>query len=102
VARYGGEEFVCILPDTAFDDAMHLANDLMHSVRALGIAHADSDAASVVTISVGVAGCTPTAGGDPTALLKLADAQLYQAKHNGRARVCGQRLPATPTVQPAG
>jgi len=100
VARYGGEEFVCILPDTAFDDAMHLAHDLMTSVQSLVIAHADSDAARVVTISVGVAGCTPATGGAADALLKLADSQLYQAKRAGRARVCGQLLQPAPHDTP--
>lgn len=92
VARYGGEEFVCILPDTSFIDAMAMANELEHCVRAKAIAHADSDAAEVVTISLGVAGYNGLAMAQAEALLSLADSQLYAAKHAGRARALGDQL----------
>jgi diguanylate cyclase (GGDEF)-like protein len=92
VARYGGEEFACILPETAFDDAMELAKQLEKHVRALDIAHACSDVASVVTVSLGVAAREGAAGGSPSELLGLADAQLYLAKSSGRARSAGERL----------
>lgn len=102
VARYGGEEFVCILPDTAFDDAMALANGLEQKVRDLGIAHEGSDVASVVTISLGVAATQSDTPFDSKAdtLLALADAQLYKAKQSGRARACGETLkPASQTAK---
>ena len=92
VARYGGEEFACILPETPFDMAMEIARELENQVRLKAITHSDSDAAPVVTISLGVAGRTGTAPASATDLLALADAQLYKAKHAGRARVCGDRL----------
>lgn len=92
VARYGGEEFACILPDTAFTDAQALAHELEHNVRDKAIAHADSDAANVVTISLGVAGFSGQTMADAASLMALADAQLYCAKHAGRARVCGDQL----------
>ena len=96
VARYGGEEFACILPETSFDDAMVLAAELESQVRKLSIAHESSDVAKVVTISLGVAsngGAAPSQDGG-LQLLKLADAQLYEAKHTGRGRVCGEPLPS--------
>jgi len=92
VARYGGEEFACILPDTAFSNAMDLAKDLEKNVRDKGIAHADSQAAAVVTISLGVAGRSGNASGSADEMLALADAQLYCAKNAGRAGVCGHQL----------
>lgn len=94
VARYGGEEFACILPDTSFDDAMVLAAELEGQVRKLGIAHESSDVAKIVTISIGVTsngGTAPHQDGG-LQLLKLADEQLYQAKHTGRGRICGEPL----------
>jgi diguanylate cyclase (GGDEF)-like protein len=95
VARYGGEEFACILPETSFADAMVLAADLEGQVRELNIAHESSEVAKVVTISLGVASNSGNAPGQDSGLqlLKLADAQLYQAKHTGRGRVCGEPLP---------
>ena len=92
VARYGGEEFACILPDTPFDDAMSLANDLERKVRALAIPHESSSVAEVITVSVGVATRTVDSADDAAALVGLADSQLYNAKQSGRGRVCGARL----------
>jgi diguanylate cyclase (GGDEF)-like protein len=98
VARYGGEEFGCILPDTAFDDAMGLANEMERKVRALGIPHEASSVARVVTVSVGVATRTVDSVDDAVAMIGLADAQLYDAKQSGRGRVCGAQLQAAGTT----
>lgn len=92
VARYGGEEFACILPDTAYEDALLIAADLEKNVRLRNIPHAASQVSDVVTISLGVAGQPGTIASDAPALLALADAQLYCAKNAGRARVCGDQL----------
>ncbi len=94
VARYGGEEFACILPDTDFSDAMGIAHELEQQVRGLAIAHSDSGTASVVTISLGVAGRYAGTPGDADALVAAADAQLYKAKNAGRGRACGEILKA--------
>ena len=86
VARYGGEEIVVILPDTDERGAAHLAEQMRAAVEALAIAHPDSEH-GVVTISAGVAAMRPTATHVPEALIQLADAALYRAKHEGRNRV---------------
>ena len=92
VARYGGEEFACVLPETEFEQAMTMARELEADVRQKAIAHSHSDVAPVITVSLGVAGFTASASGDATALLALADAQLYLAKASGRGCVRGQQL----------
>ncbi|MCB8746072.1 diguanylate cyclase [Rhodoferax sp. U2-2l] len=92
VARYGGEEFACVLPETEFEQAMTMARELEADVRQKAIAHIHSDVAPVITVSLGVAGFTASASGDATALLALADAQLYLAKASGRGCVRGQQL----------
>jgi len=86
-ARYGGEEFACIVPAIDFEGALGVAERIERVVRSLQIAHADSDAAAVVTLSIGVALGKPGRDADPSALLALADAQLYRAKHSGRGCV---------------
>lgn len=104
VARYGGEEFVCLLPDIGFDDGMVMGQRLLNAVKALAIPHHFSVAEPVVTISLGVATREGVSHDSrATYLLALADSQLYQAKHNGRAQVCGARLPmaVAPTQGPA-
>lgn len=87
VARYGGEEFVCILPDTPLEGAEKKAEALEQAIRALAMPHEKSDAAAVVTISIGVATILPVKGRSADDLLASADAQMYQAKQSGRAQV---------------
>ncbi len=98
VARYGGEEFACILPDTGFDDAMAMARDMEHRVRALKIPHEHSPFDGAVTISVGLATRPQGTAGDALGLIGLADAQLYAAKQNGRAQVAGTTLDGSKTA----
>lgn len=96
VARFGGEEFACILPETAFDDALIIANQLEQKIRSLAIPHQSSTVDSVITISVGLATRANNTGSDATDLIGLADNLLYKAKHTGRGRVCsGVLAPAT-------
>lgn len=86
-ARYGGEEFACILPDTTLAGGVAKSIALERAVRDLAIAHAASPCSPVVTISVGVASSEGMDDADPARLIGAADAQLYAAKAEGRARV---------------
>lgn len=95
VARYGGEEFACILPETGFDDAMAMAQEMQRMVRSHKIPHALSQCGGVVTASLGLATRTVQSGGNAVALVGLADTQLYLAKDGGRGQVCGAKLDAT-------
>ena len=94
VARYGGEEFACVLPATDFEGALAVGAGIERAVRGLQIPHAQSDVSDVLTLSIGVSMGLPERDGDPARLLALADAQLYRAKHSGRARACGAVLGA--------
>ena len=94
VARYGGEEFVCLLPETDLPGAMQVAETLRQGVLVAQIAHAESAAAPVVSVSLGVCSGVPQAGASAAALLREADAQLYRAKTDGRNRLCGAVLTA--------
>jgi diguanylate cyclase (GGDEF)-like protein len=86
VARYGGEEFAIVLYDTTLPHAAKVADELLASVRELGIPHQNSKAAPVLTISVGVACVVPVARRSPAGLVQLADQALYAAKDGGRNR----------------
>jgi diguanylate cyclase (GGDEF)-like protein len=80
--RWGGEEFVVIAPLTDTDGA----NELGERVRALvaeGPVHTSNGSAIDVTVSVGAA----AGSDDPDALLRAADASLYEAKRTGRNKV---------------
>lgn len=86
VARYGGEEFVAFFPRTNSDGLVAIAQRMIDAVDELQIAHACSEAAAHVTISVGLAVMNPAPGSSADALLHAADAALYRAKQAGRHR----------------
>ena len=83
-ARYGGEEFALILPNTEVPGVEYLAKLINRRVEALQIPHSVSDVASVVTVSVGCSVSFQSSAPHMEALIKQADAALYQAKENGR------------------
>jgi diguanylate cyclase (GGDEF)-like protein len=85
LTRYGGEEFVALLPDTDERGACVVAERLRARVEELAVPHAGSRTSHIVTVSVGVATCTPGANDDATELLvAAADAALFRAKDDGR------------------
>ena len=91
-ARFGGEEFCVVLENTALSGALHMAERIRAAVSALGLAHKDSRAADIVTVSLGAASTTPKAGHSPQQLLRVADAMLYAAKQAGRNRIQGETV----------
>ena len=86
VARYGGEEFAILLPQTSLENAVGMAEKLRKGIEALGLPK-DLPGPRVTT-SVGVASRIPGAGEDPQDLVDEADHALYDAKDQGRNRVC--------------
>jgi diguanylate cyclase (GGDEF)-like protein/PAS domain S-box-containing protein len=82
--RYGGEEFIFLLPNTHLEGATRFAERVRQAVEALALPHGTSRAASVVTLSLGVAAQIPCPDRLPDVLLKAADDALYQAKESGR------------------
>jgi diguanylate cyclase (GGDEF)-like protein len=86
-ARYGGEEFAIILPETTPEQARQLAEKLRQRVMAQAMPHAASDAAEVVSFSIGVVGSQVTRERTAEWFVEAADRALYQSKENGRNRV---------------
>ena len=89
-ARLGGEEFVCLLPTTSLANAEFVANRIRAAVEALGLPHAASGTAPVVTVSLGVSSTVPSGDCDVDCLIERADRALYQAKARGRNQVACQ------------
>ncbi|NGZ77323.1 sensor domain-containing diguanylate cyclase [Saccharibacillus alkalitolerans] len=85
-ARYGGEEFAVILPGHSMREAEQIAELLLESVRSLAIPHHYSDVSDQITISVGGFTMKPGDHFGANELIGKADAALYQAKAEGRAR----------------
>jgi len=94
VGRFGGEEFALLLPQAKAVDAYRIAERIRAHISAMPIeVHDDPGAEQVrLSISIGVAALGTRwaggTGGQLTDLLAAADAALYQAKQNGRDRVC--------------
>lgn len=84
VARYGGEEFAVILPDTDIKSAEKFAKEICGKIEEAKIFHPDSSVSPYVTVSVGVGSIVPSRDKQPTDLILMADAALYQAKDSGR------------------
>lgn len=87
-ARYGGEEFVVLWYDVDADHALALAQRMCQAVQALGLPHVASPTAGVVSISVGLVCTAVHNAAQWDAALRAADQALYQAKQQGRNRVC--------------
>ena len=87
-ARIGGEEFAILLPDTPFDGAMKLANDIRLSFEGLDLKKKSTgESLGKITLSFGVATYREAEAIDD--FINRADEALYQSKETGRNKVTG-------------
>lgn len=88
--RFGGEEFVILFPAQKILEPLPLLESFMERIRALRIPSQEGEIS--FTVSIGLEGL-PTRGAVLEELLNRADQALYQAKYQGRDRIClGQTL----------
>jgi diguanylate cyclase (GGDEF)-like protein len=87
VARWGGEEFAILLSNTDFEGAVDVAERIREKVAALPIPHVDGSN-SKMTVSVGVNSMVPTISNSLEDFIHNADMALYNAKREGRNKVC--------------
>lgn len=90
VARYGGGQFVLLLPETALDAAMVVAEHARLAVARAKVAHGGRPLA--LTVSVGCA-AWPLDQTGWEAVLAAAETALHHAKRSGRNRVEAVSLP---------
>lgn len=87
LSRFGGEEFMLVLAETDADEAVRVAERCRALIADEAIPHLRSPHGQRVTASFGVGTVAPNEGVDLTAFINLTDAQLYQAKEQGRNRI---------------
>jgi len=86
VARFGGEEFIAVLPYLTEENGALLGERIRTEIESLMTITAGH--MIQLTISIGVAMTLPPNEMDPDSLLQAAESALYQAKEEGRNRVC--------------
>ena len=86
LGRYGGEEFIALLFDRTQDEIDQIAHRIVRSVAAQEIPHAGSDAAALISVSVGAALHVGPLPPIYNSVAQIADKALYLAKHQGRNR----------------
>lgn len=84
--RFGGEEFTVILPEAEMDIGVSRAKAILAATAQMVISHQGVPLGRVTT-SIGMA-VLPEHGTTNTSLLAAADKALYQAKSDGRNRLC--------------
>ncbi|HEX5753647.1 MAG TPA: diguanylate cyclase [Archangium sp.] len=99
VARHGGEEFAMILPETDLEHGLIAAERFRAAVDGATV-HGARGGSRALTISAGV-GCYPAHATSMSELIELTDAALYNAKRQGRNRVCPVTVGAEPAHVPA-
>jgi diguanylate cyclase (GGDEF)-like protein len=86
LARYGGEEFIAVLPEAGHEGALDFGEQIRKLVASEPFVFEDE--VIPLTISVGVATIVGESI-DGIKFIKMADENLYTAKHKGRNRVVG-------------
>ena len=84
-ARYGGEEFAVVLVETPLEAAIEVAERIRTTVEKHPFRFEDRPFS--LTVSLGVTATVGEADLSATALVRQADAKLYEAKRAGRNRV---------------
>lgn len=82
--RYGGEEFLLVMPDTGLDEARIVVHRIMEKIRSSTIEKDDTTIS--YTFSSGVVTNAIDEASD--SLIGRADRLLYNAKSQGRNRIC--------------
>jgi len=89
IARVGGEEFSIILPETSYENAVKVANNIRLKIANKTLSVKNQKQPLKLTLSSGVA--IYQKGEQIETLYQRADQAMYLAKYTGRNRVCGEK-----------
>ncbi|EED34011.1 GGDEF domain protein [gamma proteobacterium NOR5-3] len=88
LGRWGGEEFLVICPETDLEQARNVAEKVRQAIEGT-----DFELGKTITISIGLS--VLIEGTSAESLVAEADKALYQAKSQGRNRVCTTPIAAS-------
>ncbi len=88
IARIGGEEFAVILPNTTYEAALKVAENIRLEIAMKKLIVKNHSKPLTLTVSGGVAIYSSDETFDT--LLQRADDALYHSKNNGRNRISGE------------
>ena len=88
LGRIGGEEFALLMPETLLSGALELCERVRTTIEQSSVSVAQHEVR--FTVSIGVAHWRGE-GDTVEAILARADMAMYDAKHEGRNRVCSER-----------
>lgn len=92
--RYGGDELAILMPETSAQNAHQVLSRIVEAVRKTRLKN------HPLTVSVGAA-TWPDDARNGTALLQIADDNLYAAKDGGRGCIVSATAPRDPVEEPA-
>ncbi len=86
--RWGGEEFAVLIPETSLEKLSLIAENIRSTIEAMEVPRNDSDGITRITASISAVSAKPYQGEQLEGFIESADRLLYQAKKEGRNRVC--------------
>ena len=91
-ARLGDEMFGVLLPDTVWESALFIAENVRKTIKDTILPTVDGKSQTSVSVSIGLATKIPQLHDKPAELVNLADECLHQAKQAGCDRIIGKVL----------
>lgn len=84
MGRFGGDEFLVAFNGLDCEETKEISQEILERVRALEYRHKNSEVSEHVTISLGGVYTNPKRNMVLEDIMKMADEELYRAKHNGK------------------
>jgi len=91
-ARISGAEFAVLLPDTSWESALFMSENIRKTIKDTILPTIDGKAQTSVTASVGLVTKTPHVNDMLSDFFGLADDCMHEAKNSGRDRIIGKVL----------
>jgi diguanylate cyclase (GGDEF)-like protein len=83
VARWAGDIFIVLLPNTAKDGALHVAERIMGRIENCVVEGSSESETIKMTVSIGAYTIIPTPGDTPDSMIVRANEALYSTKGKG-------------------